>query len=186
MTTYIPVIQVRFNTQTGAIIYKNGSTPNVPAINATENPVWRTSSTIYDLQKIAFDKLKRDLEIARGSGSGSGSGSNAVYEPSELQTYYAAVNNIINFNRANGSGSGSHYFIAFFNPAIGNNLDNIEAQYNHLLGVRHELSAKLSDIQSMDWTINHQYEEQYRQGIYVNTLVAIAAVSLLYIVFVSM
>ena len=181
MTTYIPVIQVRFNTQTGAIIYKTGTT-NVPAINATENPVWGTSSTIYDLQKIAFDKLKRDLEIARGSGSGS----NVVTESSELRTYYAAVNNIIEFNRVNGSGSGSHYFIAVFNPASGNNLDNIEAQYNHLLGVRPELSAKLSDIQSMDWTINHQYEEQYRQGIYVNTLVAIAAVSLLYMVFVSL
>jgi hypothetical protein len=186
MTTYIPVVQVRVNPDTGDIIF---ATPGIPAVNATENPDWGKSYTIYQLQQRAFDKLKQDLVNAAGSGTPVRSGVPAgpvVYESPELKVYYKAIQNIIQFNKDNGGGSGTKYFIAFFNSQNGNNLESIEKQYSHLVEVRNALKAQVDNLHSKPWTINSDYDEMYRQSIYTNTLVAIAAVSLLYLAFIHL
>jgi hypothetical protein len=184
MTTYIPVVQVRFNKDTGDIIF---ATTGVPAVNATENPVWGNSHTIYQLQQTAFDKLQQDLVNSKSSGSSGSSGSGMnVYENTELSVYYKAIQNIIQFNKNDSVINGQKYFIAFFNSQNGNNLDSIAKQYSHLVSVRNALKAQMDSIHSMPWTINNEYDEIYRQGIYTNTLVAIAVVSMLYMAFISL
>jgi hypothetical protein len=171
--TYYSITNIRFDSS-GNIIYKTGSSL-IPAQSSGDNSQWstETSKTIYELQKKAFSDLNTDLKASTISDSG-----NTNLPSSMTDVYFKALDRVIGYNQTNAD-----YRIVFYNPKNGG-IDTTE--YERLVKNRDFIKSRMDYINNVQGTLSHEQNMIYANGIYMNTLVAILATSLLYLAFVHL
>jgi hypothetical protein len=180
---YIPITNVRFD-NSGNIIMKITNTQSSisrPALSSSDDDdvsgtTWSAGKTIFELQKTAFDAIKAALQA------------NSTDEPLSLSIYYKAIQSIVDYNAysrgfANQPNQPRYYQIVFYNTYNGN-VDY--RQYENLIKSRDFIKAKMDYINGAPGSLSHEQSIQSLNGVYTNTLVAIAAVSLLYMAFISL
>ena len=177
---YIPITNVRFD-NSGNIIMKRTnalSTISRTALRSSEyndvsGTTWSAGKTIFELQKTAFDAIKTALQA------------NSTNEPLSLSIYYKAIQNIVDYNEYSRGvvNQPKYYQIVFYNTYNGN-VDY--RQYENLIKSRDFIKSKMDYINGAPGTLSHEQSIQSLNGVYTNTLVAIAAVSLLYMAFISL
>lgn len=170
--TYYSVTTVKFDAS-GNIIFKTGSS-SIPAQSGSDNSKWSdaSSKTIYELQKTAFSDLNTILADNTSQID--------TDLPGSMQTYFNALDKIIDYN-TNANNTTSR--IVFYDQRNGG-VDY--AAYEKLVKTRDSIKAKMDYINSVQGTLSHEQNMMYANGIYMNTLVAILATSLLYLVFVHL
>lgn len=196
---YILISQVLFDLSgkiVGGVVSQNGIKPNASYTGQTTN--------IYALQQQAFGNLKSYLSsVSQNMSSGTSSISilngNPIlsYTDQALNTYLHALSQVIQYNcgtsAINGSGSPPTSCTA---PSGGNNMivmstsitniNDVLTQYNKVLEDRQRIREMMNEINLAPGTLNADYTHQYTSGLYVNTLVAILATSLLYLFFIKL
>jgi hypothetical protein len=170
---YILITKVQFNSSGNILDKLTDGTTLERQNDVTPIAAASDKTNIYALQQKAF--------AAMGSGSGminSGNYTDYTY-PQDLANYMTALNQIIKYN----TGSVNNYIVM---SASNTNINDIQASYNTLLDQRNEIQRMMNNINEVPGTLNADYSRQYTTGLYANTLVAILATSLLYLVFIQL
>jgi hypothetical protein len=171
MTTYIPIVNVRFSSS-GDIITSQGG------VAKTNGKEWLAGSTIYQLQQNGFSDLNKTLKnLTPGDVTDETS---KAFIPNSIDVYEKAMKNIFTYN----STSPGKTQIIFVGTTTG--LDSLIQEYNKMVSLRNSMNAKLKNIYEMNGTINSDNTYEYNNSMYTNTLVAILATSLLYMVFIHL
>jgi len=174
-TNYIPITQVQFDSS-GNILDKlvNGNTLKPQNISLVDAKTVSQKRNVYYLQQKAFASM--------GSGSGMLTKNNyTTYTyPQDLTNYMNALTQIIKYNN---SGSNKNFIMM---SAKDTDISDIQGSYNTLLEQRNQIQKMMNGINEAPGTLNADYSRQYTTGLYANTLVAILATSLLYLVFIQL
>jgi hypothetical protein len=184
-TTYIPILNVRFN-EGGGIIFKTGSSV-IPAQSSSDNSAWSSGKTIYELQRKAFADLNDTLVTKKTAcqpyfDTNRECPEDAPNLPASMHVFYKALDSIIILNAFENS-TEDKYNIVFYNPSNGS-IDY--TAYDNLVKTRHMIRAQMNYINNVQGTLSHEQSLNYANGIYMNTLFAILATSLLYLVFIHL
>lgn len=191
MVNYIPVTQIQFNANgyitstmvNGQTLSTQNNIPNPNARSGTKN--------IYELQKDGYQALADYLDRNRGRDVPIPTNE----EP--LNKYLNAITQVIQYNYGTATvnlikagplttaptPTGTNVIV--FGTAS-TDMNAIFDAYNTLLQKRNDIKEKLKNIYSAPGSLNGDYTNQYTTTLYANTLVAILATSLLYLVFIHL
>jgi hypothetical protein len=183
---YKPITNVRFDNEGNIIMKSTTSAIAQPTLSSSDNngEAWSAGKTIFELQNKAFGDLKGVLNTARTNSTTS----SGILEPPSFNIYYKAILSVVNYNngarQAAVTGNLTEYpQIVFYNTYNGN-VDY--RKYENLIKSRDFIKAKMDYINGAPGSLSHEQSIQSLNGVYTNTLVAIAAVSLLYMAFISL
>ena len=169
--TYIPIVNVRF-TDTGDIISNQGGGAK------TSGREWLEGSTVYQLQEKGFSDLKQTLKDITEDDIKNSTPKAVI--PDSIASYEKAMKNIFTYNNTKPNNTQ----IIFVGSTTG--LDGLIQEYNKMVSMRNSMNIKLKNIYDIDGTINNDITREFNNSMYANTLVAILATSILYLVFIHL